>query len=100
MDSIPLLDYILGSKMLSRAGAVGPTTRIRGEESDAAAIGPSPSDEKRAKRDILSMVNNVIAKIMEDGFVHGSGHMQLWMNRYEWWCQSRWVGRKSICPKT
>ena len=56
MDSIPLLDYILGSKMSSRTGAAGPTTRIKGEESYAAAIDPSPSDEKRAKRDVLSMM--------------------------------------------
>ena len=56
MDSIPLLEYILGSKMSSRAGAAGPTTRIKGKESDAAAIDPSPSDEKREKRDVLSMM--------------------------------------------
>jgi hypothetical protein len=58
MDSIPLLDYILGSKMSSRAPA-GPT-KFKREESgiDAGgldAIDPH-SDEKRAKRDILSMM--------------------------------------------
>jgi senataxin len=63
MDSIPLLDYILRP----RAGAAGPTTRIKGEDSYAAAIDPSPSDEKRAKRDVLSMMGGPSA--LGKGFV-------------------------------
>ncbi|KAL3807904.1 hypothetical protein ACHAXA_008408, partial [Cyclostephanos tholiformis] len=71
MDSIPLLDYILGSKMtLSKTVGRPKTSQVESGihvEYPDAANDPHPTDDKGAKRDVLSIMGGPSA--LGKGFV-------------------------------
>ena len=76
MDSIPLLDYILGGKMSSKTKSTTPQTLSRKKASSTIVedvFGADPiKEEKRAKKEILSQMGGSSA--LGKGFAEFASH--------------------------